>query len=354
MNHDELEFLKQLTQAPSPSGFESPAARIMRSRLEGVADEIETNALGSVHAILRGKGSAPSVLIAGHLDEIGMMVKFITESGYICFDAIGGVDAAILPGIRVDVHTKSGPIRGVMGRLPYHLIEADMRKTVTSIDKLFIDVGLSGKDAKEKIEIGDPITFLAPFEEFGDGYAVSRAFDDKLGVWLACRALEEMKKAGGSLGDVYAVGTAQEEIGLRGGGTSAYSLRPDIAISVEVGHATDYPDMDKRKYGQADCGAGPLIARGANMSPVVTERLIAAAKDAAIPFQIDPSPNNVGTDANTMQISRGSVATGLVSIPLRYMHTPIEVLKLEDLDNALKLLVQFILNLEEGASFIPM
>jgi len=353
MKKKDIEFLRDLTEAPSPSGYEVPAADIMRKRLAPVADEIETNVLGSVHALIKGKANGPSVMIAGHIDEIGMMVNYISDDGFISFSAIGGVDAAILPGMRVNVHTADGVLLGVMGRKPIHLIEQDDRKTVTPIDKLFIDVGLDGKEAKKRIRIGDPITYGVGFEEYGDGFAVARAFDDKLGVWIAARVLEEVRNAGGAKGDVIAAGTVQEEIGLRGGTTSAYGVNPDIGISVEVGHATDYPDIDKRKYGEAVCGKGPMIARGPNINPVLFNRLLKAAKKVKAPYQLSPEPRATGTDANAIQVSRGGKVAGLVSIPLRYMHTPTEVLKLEDIEHAVKIITQFILDLDESVDFTP-
>lgn len=361
MNKKDLELLKNLTEAPSPSGFEVPAANIMRARLKGVADSIDTNVLGSVHAKLnaKGKSKGPSVMIAGHIDEIGMMVTYIADDGFISFQPIGGVDAAILPGSRVDVYptgssAKKGQVlRGVMGRKPIHLIEPEERKNVTKIEQLFIDVGLDGKEVKKLVRIGDSITYGVGFETFGDGFAVSRAFDDKLGVWIAIRVLEEVKKAGGAVGDVIAAGTVQEEIGLRGGITSAYGVDPLIGISAEVGHATDYPDINKRKEGVADCGKGPIIARGPNINPILFERMVAAAKKAKVPYQIGPESRATGTDANAIQLSRGGKVAGLISIPLRYMHTPTEVVKLSDVEAAVKLLTRFILDLDAKTSFVP-
>jgi endoglucanase len=406
MNKNDLQFLRDLIEAPSPSGYEAPAAKVMRNRLAKTADQIETDVMGSVHAVLRGKGDGPSVMVAGHLDEIGMMVRYISDEGFISFAAIGGVDAAILPGMRVNVYAsgagakgaedsqaaKGSPgaggaqaakgaggaqaakgaggagdlqgagnrprpmpdlLRGVIGRKPIHLIEQDERKKVTEIDSLFIDVGLGGKEAKERIRVGDCITFGVGFEEFGDGFAVSRAFDDKLGVWIASRVLEEVKKAGRAQGDLIAAGTVQEEIGLRGGVTSAYGVNPVIGISCEVGHATDYPDINKRKYGEAICGKGPLIARGPNINPVLFERMLAAAEKAKKPYQIGPEPRATGTDANAIQLSRGGKVAGLLSIPLRYMHTPTEVLKLSDLEAAVAILSGFILDLDDTVDFTP-
>ncbi|MDR2956876.1 MAG: M20/M25/M40 family metallo-hydrolase, partial [Coriobacteriales bacterium] len=343
MKKADLQFLKEICEAPSPSGYEWPAAEVFRNRLARVADTIETTVLGSVHAVLKGKAQGPSVMIAGHIDEIGMMVKYIDENGYVSFDAIGGIDAAILPGLRIDLYATgkgtggaSNPtlLRGIIGRKPIHLIEADERKNVTAIDKLFIDFGLSGDKAKEMIRIGDSMTFGVGFEEFGDGFAVTRAFDDKMGAWIAARVLEEVKKAGGAPGDVIAAATVQEEIGARGAMTSVYAIDPDIGLATDVGHATDYPGIEKSRYGAGTCGGGPMIARGANINPVLFERLVAAAEAAKIPFQIDYEPRATGTDANVMQISRSGKVTGLISVPLRYMHTPTEVMKLDDLDNA--------------------
>jgi endoglucanase len=359
MNNKDLQFLHDLTEAPSPSGFEVPAADIMRRRLDGTVSDIQTNVLGSVHATLPGQRGGASVMIAGHLDEVGMMVTYISDEGFISFEAIGGVDAAILPGMRVNVYP-TGPeatagqvLRGVMGRKPIHLIEPDERKTVTKMESLFIDVGLDGKKLKKLLRIGDAITYGVGFEQYGDGFAVARAFDDKIGVWIAVRVLEEVKKAGGAAGDVIAAGTVQEEIGLRGGITSAYGVNPQIGISAEVGHATDYPEINKKKYGEAICGKGPLLARGPNINPVLFERLVAAADKAKTPYQIGPEARATGTDANAIQLSRGGKVAGLVSIPLRYMHTPTEVLKLSDLDAAVKILTRFILDLEPGVDFTP-
>jgi endoglucanase len=292
-------------------------------------------------------------MLAGHIDEIGMMVNYISDDGFVSFASIGGVDAAILPGMRVRVHAKDGELLGVMGRKPIHLIEDEERKNVTKIDKLFIDLGLSGKEVKKRVRIGDPITFGVGFETFGDDLAVSRAFDDKMGAWIAARVLEEVKDAGGAAGDLIAAGTVQEEIGLRGGTTSAYGVDPVVGIAVEVGHATDYPDIDKRKHGEADCGKGPIIARGPNINPVLFELLVKAAEKAKVPYQIGAEPRGTGTDANAIQLSRGGKAAALISIPLRYMHTPTEVLSLKDLDSAVKLLARFVLDLKPGCDFTP-
>ena len=353
MQDKALKLLGRLVEAPSPSGFEQPAAKVFREWMGEVADAVETNVMGSVHAVLKGKRDGVSVMLAGHIDEIGLMVKYITPEGFVTFAAIGGVDAAILPGARVRVHTSEGDLLGVMGRKPIHLIEDDERKNVTKLEKLFIDLGLPFEDAKRRVRIGDPITFDVGLEEFGDGMAVSRAFDDKMGAWIAARVLEEVKAAGGAPGDLVAAATVQEEIGLRGATTSAYSVNPVVGIAIDVNHATDYPDIDKRKHGEIKCGAGPVIARGANINPMLFGLLVQAAEKAGIPYQISAEPRGTGTDANTIQLSRGGKAAGLISIPLRYMHTPTEVLSLNDLDAAVKLLTRFVLDLDPATNFVP-
>jgi endoglucanase len=354
MHKKDLQFLSELVEAPSPSGFEQPAAKVFRDRLLKTADSVDTNVMGSVHAVLNGSDpKGVSVMLAGHIDEIGLMVNYITPEGFLAFASIGGVDAAVLPGMRVKVHTQGGALLGVMGRKPIHLIEDDERKHVTKIDKLFIDLGFPGDDVKKKVRIGDPITFDVGLETFGDDLAVSRAFDDKMGAWIAARVLEEVKKAGGAAGDLIAAATVQEEVGLRGGTTSAYGVNPTVGIAVEVGHATDYPDIDKRKHGEASCGAGPIIARGPNINPILFELLHSAAEKAKVPFQIGAEPRGTGTDANAIQLSRGGKAAALISVPLRYMHTPTEVLSLKDLDASVKLLTRFVLDLKPGTDFTP-
>ncbi len=354
MKKKDLNFLQELVETPSPTGEEVRAAKVFRDRLQNTADTIETDVMGSVHATLKGKGDGPSVMLAGHIDEVGLMVTHIDENGFLSVQPLGGVDAAVLPGMRMDVHTKDGVVRGVMGRLPIHLLEIEDRKKVTPIDKLFLDVGLDGETAKEKIRIGDTITYGVGFETYGDGLAVSRAFDDKMGAWIAARVMEEVKAAGGAAGDYIAAATVQEEIGLRGGETSAYGVDPVVGMAIEVGHATDYPGVDSKKNGEAKCGGGPIIARGPNVNPVLFDLLVAAAEAEKVPYQIGPENRGTGTDANVIQLSRGGKAAGLISIPLRFMHTPTEVLALEDLDSAVKMLTRFIVDLDPKTDFTPL
>lgn len=349
----DLAFLKTLVETPSPTGCEVPVANLVRERLADAADEIATDSMGSVHAKLAGTGAAPSVMLAAHMDEIGLMVTFISDDGFLSVAAVGGVDAAILPGLRVDVHAQGGTLRGVVGRKPIHLIKADDRKTVTPIDQLVIDLGMPGEKVRELVRVGDEITFGVGFERFGDGMAVSRAFDDKCGVWVAVRVLEELRRAGGAKGDFIAAATVQEEIGTRGAITSAYGVAPAVGLAFDVTHATDYPGIEQTKYGKIVCGSGPVIARGPNINPIVFERLVAAAEAEGIPYQFEAEPSVTGTDARAIQVARAGIPTGLVSVPLRYMHTPTEVVALADLEATVRLITRFVLDLDDDACFVP-
>ncbi|WP_242369430.1 M42 family metallopeptidase [Adlercreutzia muris] len=354
MKKKQIKFLKQLVETPSPTGFEEPVAALVRERLGTVADEVSTDTMGSVSAVLSGTDeAAPSLMLAAHMDEIGLMVTYISPEGFLSVASLGGVDAAILPGMRVDVHTAAGPLRGIVGRKPIHLIEPDERKAVTPLSGLVIDLGLKPKRVKKLVSVGDPITFAVGFERFGDAMAVSKCFDDKCGVWVACRVMEKLAAAGRAAGDFIAVATTQEEIGTRGAMTSAHAMNPDVALAFDVTHATDYPGIDAAKYGKIVCGAGPVIARGPNINPVVFERLVAAAKAEGIPYQLEAEPSVTGTDARAIQVARDGIPTGLISVPLRYMHTPTEVVCLADLDATVRLITRFARDLGPQVSFVP-
>lgn len=353
MNKEDIAFLQELLETPSPTGCEEPVAQLVRERLAGTADEIATDTMGTVTARLEGRGNGPALMLAAHMDEVGLMVTYISDEGFLSVAMVGGVDAAILPGMRVDVHTESGVLRGVVGRKPIHLISPDERKNVTPMDKLVIDLGLPADQVKERVRIGDEITYGVGFELFGEGMAVSRAFDDKCGVYVAARVLENLAEAGRAEGAFIAAATVQEEIGTRGAITCAHAVNPDVALAFDVTHATDYPGIEKTKYGSITCGEGPVIARGPNINPVVFRRLVAAAEAEGIPYQLEAEPSVTGTDARAIQVTRGGIPTGLISVPLRYMHTPTEVVCLEDLDNTVKLITRFALDLHGDLSFVP-
>ena len=354
MRPESFAFLQALAAAPSPSGYEQPAQKVFRKYIQSYVDEVHTDVLGNSFGVIKGKGK-PTVMLAGHCDEVGFMVKYIDENGFIYFAPIGGVDDQLLPGKRVWIHGEKGSILGVVGRKPLHLIDPKDREKAVQIHNLFIDFGARNrKEAESSVKIGDPITFAVGLEKLQGDRVVSRGFDDKMGSFVVgevLRRIHERKER--PLCAVHGVSTVQEEIGLRGATTSAYQIQPDVGIAVEVGHASDYPEVDKKRVGEYKLGAGPIVARGANINPLVYELLLKAARRGRIPVQILGAPRATGTDANVIQLSRKGVATGLVSVPLRYMHTPAEVLSLKDLDATCDLLVEFIYLLREGMSFIP-
>ncbi len=345
-------FLKQLVQAPSPSGFEEPVQKIVRQQMMKFADEVKTDVHGNVIGIKNPQGS-PRLMLAGHCDEIGFMVRYIDKEGFIFFSSIGGIDAHIVPGKRVKIHTRNGPVRGVVGKKPIHIMEQEERKKVVKLSKQWIDIGVTGKKEAEKIvSIGDPITFSEGLERLQGELATSRGFDNKMGTFVICEVLREIADKPLEAA-IFATSTVQEEVGLRGARTAAYFINPQVGIAVDVGVASDFPGVDKKKEGEIRLGEGAILYRGANINPKVAELLMTIAQEENIPYQLSGEAKATPTDANVIQISRAGVAAGLVSVPLRYLHTPIEVLSLRDLENVVKLLSIFVQRLNGKMSFIP-
>jgi len=354
MNENDFKFFKELIEAPSPSGFEQPAQRVIREALADVADDVRTDVMGNVVAHVKGPEGAPRLMLAGHCDEIGFMVKYVDDQGYLFFAPIGGVDAHLVPGQRVTVHTSGGSLAGVVGKRPIHQIEAKDRETVVPFKSQFIDIGCSSKDEAVKlVSIGDPVTFRVGVERLLGTRLTSRAFDDKMGAFIVAQVLREVRRQNRMTVDLHGVSTVQEEVGLRGGATSAYGVQPDLGIAVEVGFASDYPGADHKDLGEVSLGKGPVIARGPNINPVLFDLLKKTAEEENIPCQIMGIPRATGTDANVMQLVHGGVATALISIPLRYMHTPVEVLDWADLEGAVKLLSALCCRITKDHSFVP-
>ena len=356
MRKESLKFLEQLLDAPSPSGYEQPAQRVFREYVAPFSDEVTTDVMGNVFARVAGKGrDLPKVMIVGHTDEIGLQVKYVDDRGFLYFAAVGGVDAHLTPGKRVNIHTAAGPLAGVIGKKPIHLMDTKDRETVVKLEAQYIDIGARDKkEAQKLVRVGDAITFESSFTRLQGDRVASRGFDDKAGCFVVAEVLRLVKASGKKLNvDLYGVSSVQEEIGLRGGTTSCYTINPDVGICVEVDFATDQPDVEKKHNGEVGLGKGPILARGANINPHLFELLSTAAEKEKIAIQHTASPRATGTDANVMQISRGGVATALVKIPLRYMHTPVETVSLGDLENAAKLIVAALGRITSKAEFIP-
>jgi len=342
-------FLTELLHARSPSGYEAEAQAVFKRHVKPAADQYQTDALGNQIATLNPKGD-PTLMLAGHLDELGLILLHVNKDGFIYFDTIGGHDRSVISGRRVTIATANGPVKGVTGKRAVHLMDEHDRKKVPELHEIWIDIGAkSKKEALERVSIGDSVTYDHEFELIHGSIGAARAFDNKVGAYVVGETLIRLSKAAKRpAAKVVAVGTSQEEIGTRGAIGSGYSVDPQVALVVDVGHATDHPDCDNRKYGETVLSGGPIICRGPNMNPKVSDALIATAKKLKIPYQLDADPRPTGTDARAIQMARGGVACGLVSIPLRYMHTPSEVVDLQDVERCVQLFVAFAQGITKG------
>jgi endoglucanase len=354
MRKASMEFLKSLLAAPGPSGYEGPVRAVWKEEATRFADSVSVDLHGNAIAALNSAGS-PRIMLAGHMDELGFQIVHIDDEGYLSFDTVGGFDMAIVPGRKVRIHTAKGDVLGIIGKKPVHMMTPEDRRKVAEKHELWIDIGAKdGKETKKLVAIGDPVTYDANFELLRRGLAVSRAFDNKMGAFVVAETMRKVAADRRKLrASLYSVATVQEEVGLRGAKTSTYGVDPLIGIALDVNFATDHPGMDKRRIGDQKVGGGPIISRGANINPVVFDELVKVATRKNIPYQISAEPGGTGTDANAMQLTRAGVATGLVGVALRYMHTPVEVLSLDDLEHTSELLKEFVLGVHDRTSFIP-
>lgn len=351
MRSQSFEFLRGMIEVPSPSGYEERVQDYIAAYVRPFADRVERDVHGNLTAILQPEGR-PRVMLAGHCDEIGLVVKYLTDQGMFHFAAVGGIDVNILPARRVHVHTDQGPIAGVIGRKAVHLQDRDKPEKLT-IEDLTIDIGVATrKEAEKLVAVGDPITFVEGMTRLRGELVTSRATDDKVGAFVVMEAARLLKGRKFSAA-VHAVSTVQEEIGLRGATTSAFNAQPEVGIAVDVAHASDQPGVEKKRVGEVKVGGGPVLHRGANINPKLGRLLIEVARNKRLPFQLTAEPRATGTDANVMQLSRGGVAAALISIPNRYMHTPVEVVSLADLTNAARLLAEVICALKPEMDFVP-
>ncbi len=340
------EYLYDLLNVPSPSGFESAAQDITRKFLKGSCDDVSSDINGNLIAFKRGSGEL-KVMIVGHADEIGFMVNYIDESGYLYLKTLGGFDVNLLPGLRLDIHHEGSVVRGIIGKKAVHMMRGDSEATKLKLEDLWVDIGAKDKaDAESKVSIGDIVTYDSSIEELSDDRIVSKATDNKVGVYIAAAVMQELAKT--SLkANYFAVASVGEETTMKGSITSSYNIKPDIAIAVDVTFTSDIPGADKRVFGDVSLGKGPVLALGAALHPKVNSMLRDLAKKHKIPLQIEISPGRTGTDADGIHSQAGGVATAVLSIPNRYMHSPNEVISLADLDNAVKLLVAFIKILDD-------
>jgi tetrahedral aminopeptidase len=345
-------FFQQVLETPSPSGYEEPVQRVVREYANGFADDVRTDLHGNV--IVAVNPEAPlRVMFAGHCDQIGLLVTYINDEGFIYTNTIGGWDPQQLIGQRMTIHTAGGPVPAVIARKPIHLLDEEERKQVVKLKDMWLDIGAkSREEAAESVRVGDPVTLELGYQEMRNGLCNSPGMDDKTGLWVCMEAARRAKKKKLNVA-VFAVSTVQEEIGLRGAHTSAYGVDPQVGVAVDVTFSTDCPTIDKNQEGDIKLGGGPVLHRGPNMNPIVVERLQKTAEGADIPVQWNATGRATGTDANALQMARGGVATALVSIPNRYMHSAVEMISLEDIDRAADLLAGFVAGIEKDADFTP-
>ena len=349
-----LAFLKRLLDTPGPSGFETAPARVWRSEAETFADQVSTDVTGNSVAAVNPEG-VPRIMFAGHIDEIGLMIVHVDDEGYLYFSLIGGWDAQVLVGQRVVIVAKGGPVEGVIGKKAIHLIKVEDRDKVSKPSDLWIDIGARNKaDALKRVRVGDPAVLGSATLEFPNGRIVSRSIDNRIGAFVVLEGLRLLAKRKPKAG-AFAAATVQEEIAWAGGGArvSATGVSPKAAIVVDVTHATDHPGIEKKEVGDFKLGGGPVLSRGSAVNPVVFEMLVETAEEEKIPYTIQAAPRDTGTDADAIYTTLQGIATGLVSVPNRYMHSPNEMVDLEDLERAAQLLAAFTRRVGEKTDFTP-
>jgi endoglucanase len=343
--------LRALLTAHGPSGYETAPAAVFRDATAAHA-EVTTDVMGSVWARVPGTANGPSLAVVGHIDEIGIIVTHIDDQGFLRFSGVGGWDSQILVGQRVTVTTRDGVVPGVVGRKPIHLLKDDDRKKVARLEELHIDIGAKdGDEARGLVRIGDVAVIEGDPVELPNGRAVSRSMDNRLGCYVAYETVRLVHEAGGAPGDVVGVAAVQEETTFGGATTSAYALRPDLAIVVDVTHATDAPGIEVNELGSHPFGSGPVLERGSNLNPKLFELLYDTAEAEGVAVTVQASGRHTGTDADAIHLSRAGVPTASVGVPLRYMHSPVEMVSLDDVDACARLIAAFAQRLTAETSF---
>jgi len=352
MRDTSIRFLEKLINTPSPSGHETRGQRVWLNYAKDFAEETFSDAYGNTVAVLN-KGGSPRLMLAAHADEIGMAVNFISEDGFVYVRRVGGVDAAITRAQRVTLHTRKGAVLGVVGNVAPHLTKAEGERKVPQIHDLFIDIGASSRaEAQRLVRIGDPITLNDTFELMRNDLAVARAFDNRVGTFAVAESLRLLSRDRGKLKpEILAVSNIMEEVGCLGARQIAYELHPDITLVVDVTHATDVPTVNKPQHGDIRMGQGPTLTHGGPNHSAVVERLEKVAKQQRIPVQHETVSSTSGTDTDVIFWTRGGIPSALISLPNRYMHSPVEVINLRDLEKIPRLMAAFALSLRQGETF---
>ncbi|MDB6016710.1 MAG: Peptidase family protein [Pedosphaera sp.] len=352
MRDASLDFLRTLVNTPSPTGHEARGQRVWLDYVTPFANETFSDAYGNCVAVLN-KGGSPRLMLAAHADEIAMAVNYINAEGFIYVRKMGGIDPAITKAQRVTIHTRTGPVKGVVGNVAPHLSKQDKDRKPPEIHDLFIDIGVNSAEAAEKlVRIGDPITLNDEFELLRNDLAVARAFDNRIGTFAVAEALRLLSESKIKLeAEICAVSNIQEEVGLFGARQIAYSLKPDAALVVDVTHATDYPTVNKAQHGNVTVGKGPALTHGGCNHPEIVARLEKIAKAKKIPLQHEAMSATSGTDTDVIFWTRGGIPSALISLPNRYMHSPVELVSLKDLEKIPELMAAFAQSIKTGEEF---
>jgi tetrahedral aminopeptidase len=347
------EFLYELLRTPSP-GREQPIQRKVYEHFKAVAHAIEPDVHGNLILSLN-PGAKRKVMLAGHCDQIGFLVKYISPQGYVYLDKLGGADSGVVLGERLVIHSKTGPVEAVVGRKPVHLQQGAEVQHIPVADKIWLDTGANDeRQARERVSVGDYATFRLDVTELENGLIAAPGLDNKAGLFVCLEALRQCAEAGCEVG-VIAASTVQEEIGSRGAATATNRLSPDVGIAVDVVPATDDPgyDLPPQQYVPCKLHSGPTVSTGPNTNPVVERMLVESARRLGVPYQPDPSGKTAANDARVIQTADSGVATASVGIPQRNMHTQVEIVSLADVDNAVRLLVDFINSVGPKTDFRP-
>ena len=344
--------LRRLLTAPGPSGYEQAPAAVFREAAAAFGAEVTADSVGSSVARVKGTGEGPLTAVVGHVDEIGLIVHHIDDDGFLWFAGVGGWDPIVLVGQRVELATREGRVPGVVGKKPIHLLKDEDRKQAPQLKDLHIDIGAAdGDDARRRVRVGDVAVIAGEPVELEHGRVVSRALDNRIGCFVALEAARLVAEAGGAPGDVAALAVAQEETTFGGSRTTSYSLRPDVAIAVDVTFATEQPGLAERELGRHRLGSGPVLQRGSTLDPLLFELLHDAAEAEGIPFSVAASGRSTGTDADATHVSRGGIPSSVISVPLRYMHSPVEMVQLSDVEAAARLIAAFAQRLAPDVDF---
>lgn len=354
MDKESKQFLRELLAQCGPSGFEEKASAVWAARTKKFAESVRKDVHGNAIAVVNGKAKM-KVMLAGHCDEIGFIVSHISKEGFLHVLPIGGHDTGVLPGSQVVVQTRAGIVDGVIGKKAIHLMEEDERRKVPKLKDLWVDIGAKNRnDALKHVSLGDPVSYRPNLLELKNNQFASKGCDDKAGAFVVSEVLKYLSRHKAKLNvGVYSVATVQEEVGLRGAVTSAYGVNPDAAIAVDVGHASDLPDVDKRLVGEVSLGGGPILHAGPQINRVLGRLMLETAEKQKIPYQFTSLGRPGGTDTAAIQVSREGVATALVGVPTRYMHTMVETCSYDDLESSVKVIAETILRITPKTSFIP-